>query len=1191
MSLGSVLGGPIGGLAGGFIGSVLGEIVVQSVADLSREKLQDSLRRFRPSRNADIERAILEALRGALQHSRDALRQQPGDATSLPRGLSTEEEALFKAWDSKLQAALKGADAQVHEAVGELSPDAPALAASPDETLADWLLRLLQRLAERETLPEPLREFLQARLPQRFRHEFAQLLKDPRHQRAWIAFQKQMLDAILQAIHEMQTLTPEIAQGVQLLQERQMQLTQAVAEWLESEPDRWQERAHELAQTITEPILHAIHDTRERVEFIVNLLGEKHRYRLLHEGTLRFLQSYAQGVFVGRQEILANLEAFLTTRSSGLAVIHAPAGYGKTRLMMKLLNRLQARGDADVAFHFFSTREELGGLGTRTEYAYAHLLLQLGHITNTKVYLPDGNPDELRAQLLYEIRDLKPPRGRVVLLIDALDEADAPVMHLPLPETLPDGVFVVVSARWDNRPEPPPYLEAWLARADAHYPLDALSESDLRDWVRNIEPLRACADDPDFIRQLHQRTEGLTLYARYLLDELSQSPNPKQALQNAPMGIQKYIEHQIRQLASHVSNAQGIRRMFALLTVVKAPLPQSDLETLCEVSVWDLQNLPQPVRRWFLCSKAGWQFAHPLLAIEFRNALGREPLLMEQKLIDYSARWKEHKSHYALRHYAAHLMERAQHESAAAEALYALATDDTFLQAQREAFPTEPDLPLKAIQQAIQVASQRDEAVILAHLMLRHAAIADEIRFAQSPYEIWSEKGDLHRALRVANLHNPRMRALHCLLLAAALSEPEHRKFIIRNLCDSNIPFYKRRWQERFIRIIEQIIGNEIQNECPELITKMLPNGQSPVQPPLPEESAQNTEGITQSVVDASDGYQQINKHLDDAQRFLHNHSLNDALNSLNRALKIVPEISFKLSSFWTKIVISIARAPSRRQKLKILNELVREAQQVPELEWQARILAAIAEARANIIFPRKDNQIFMQAFRCTSEIRDPLEKAWALRTVVNTVPRIRQVNLRKQVLQQAEEIATAMEDSEGKLEALRAILVVLAQIGEVNRAKNVLKRAKNVARVLQNPEEKENALIAIELALDDKFDDSLNIIQGLKDIYWKNLSLWTIATFFATQQKFSDAVFTIEQLYSDQHEVFPKIANDMLEAGDRRYFKQLLLPCAYFRVSALEMCAALIRAYPEQAEAIGEVVLEFVGAQGADTEAPEPAP
>lgn len=305
--------------------------------------------------------------------------------------------------------------------------------------------------------------------------------------------------------------------------------------------------------------------------------------------------------------------------------------------------------------------------------------------------------------------------------------------------------------------------------------------------MRNIEPLRACADDPDFIRQLHQRTEGLTLYARYLLDELSQSPNPKQALQNAPMGIQKYIEHQIRQLASHVSNTQGVRRMFALLTVVKAPLPQSDLETLCEVSVWDLQNLPQPVRRWFLCSEAGWQFAHPLLAIEFRNVLGRDPMLMEQKLIDYSARWKEHKSYYALRHYATHLMARAQHESAAAEALYALALDDAFLQAQREAFPTEPDLPLKAIQQAIQVASQRDEAATLARLMLRHATIVDEVRVAQSPYEIWRTTGNLEHALKVADLYRPDGRLVWYLMLAAVSFDAEQRNALIRRLTESPV--------------------------------------------------------------------------------------------------------------------------------------------------------------------------------------------------------------------------------------------------------------------------------------------------------------------------------------------------------------------------------------------------------------------
>ncbi len=1104
------MGGPIGGFAGGFIGSVLGEIAVPAAADFSRERLENAIRRFRPPRNADLERAQLEALRNALNRAREELRQQTSDTSNLPRGLSPEEERLFNEWEGRLAEAIRGGDAQVFETVGEQSFDAPALETSPRPAIADWLLNLLQRLTEPTPIPSSLSEFLKTRLPDLFRHEFAQLLKDPQHQRAWIAFQKQMLDATLQALRETQQLTPEIAQGVQLLQERHEQFTRTFSEWLESEPDRWQERARELAHSITEPILHAIRDTRERVEFIVNLLGEKHRYRLLHEGTLRFLQAYTQEIFVGRHDILANLEAFLTTRSSGTAVVHAPAGYGKTRLMMKLLNRLQARGDTDVAFHFFSTREELGGLGTRVEYAYAHLLLQLGHITSMQVYLPDNNPDELRAQLLYQIRELKPPRKRLVLLIDALDEADAPILYPPLPDTLPDGIFVIVSARWDNRPEPPPYLEAWLRRADAQFALDALSEDDLREWVSNIEPLRAYADDPDFISQLHQRTEGLTLYARYLLEDLQESPDPKQALQNAPRGMQEYIQRQIRQLASHVSNAQGIRRMFALLTVVKAPLPESDLETLCEVSVWDLQNLPQPVRRWFLCSEAGWQFAHPLLAIEFRNALGGEAEWMEQALLNHCARWKEHKSGYALRHYSTHLMERAPRDKAAAEALYTLALDDNFLQAQREAFPTEPDLLLKPLQQAIQVASQRDEAVILTQLMLRHAQIVEATRSTRSPYEIWRTTGNLEHALKVADMYEARIRTLWYLMLAEAQPDREQRKVVLERLTESSVLSLERRWHQLFASALLQLIAEDIEKGFLEKLKSLLPDHcWTDIERSFTEETAQAPEEESEVELETIDLYQRAEAQVKRVKRLAQSGQREEALRLFAETLGTTSRIVDAYTPIWALAAIAEARARSgqREQAEQVFGEALAAARVIVEPYWRANALTAIAESLALVGQREEAQQIFDEALKA--------------------YPRI--------------ETATCRGVWESAL------------------------RAEALAREGQREQ-------AIQL-----FDEAVNVVRGVPDIE-KHIGARVIAQEQARAGLFADAVNTAQLLAGKYHEVFPRVAKAMVEAGDRQYYKQLLLPCAYFRLSALRMCAVLIRAYPEQAEAIGKVVLEAIG-------------
>jgi hypothetical protein len=774
LSASAVIPHPIATFVGAVIGGLAGEVVEEGVSDFALLQQSRLLDRLRPLRNADLERAAIRALRDALRVAKRELKNQTGSG-NLPRGLSDDEVAVFRKWDEQLENILKVPDEQLLAATPNMPSDAPTLTALTKESLADTLLTQLRKLAESTTIPESLEHFLKAQLPAIFQTHYSEVLKDPTYNRAWIAFQRQMLEAIFQAIGEL----PGYIRT--LIDEQVVRKQEEILSLLKAEPERWEQRAQKLIQDIKEPILEAIKFNQQQLDYIVELLGEKHYCRLLHEATLRFLDLSMQEVFVGREAILDDLERFTVKRRRGLAVLFAPAGYGKTRLMMRLLARLQARGDIQTVYHFFTSHEALEGLGTRVEYAYAHLLLQLGALQGTTISLPDANPDELRAMLYYQLKELSRAQKPLVILIDGLDEADEPISYPPLPEPLPDGVFVIVSARWDGQSEPPSYLQAWHKRANHVFSLETLREDDLREWLLCEESLRRYAANAEFIRTLHQRTEGLPLYARYLIDDLRKAQDPRQKLHDAPQGIRNYIRQQVSHIAQHVSNAQGVRQMFALLTVTKGALPDSDLIELTDLSDFDLENLPQPIGRWFLRSQLGWQFQHPRLAAEFRRALPNDAKQMERKLLEYCARWDEHKSPYALRYYAAHLAERAISDPADAEHLYALMENGDFLQAQRAAFPDQPELPLSLMRQAIEVASARDEPVPLAKALLLHAQRVGGIRL-QSPARIWRETGNLEYALKVADLYPPRMRPLWYLLLAREQPNPEQRKGILDRL-------------------------------------------------------------------------------------------------------------------------------------------------------------------------------------------------------------------------------------------------------------------------------------------------------------------------------------------------------------------------------------------------------------------------
>jgi hypothetical protein len=71
-------------------------------------------------------------------------------------------------------------------------------------------------------------------------------------------------------------------------------------------------------------------------------------------------------------------------------------------------------------------------------------------------------------------------------------------------------------------------------------------------------------------------------------------------------------------------------------------------------------------------------------------------------------------------------------------------------------------------------------------------------------------------------------------------------------------------------------------------------------------------------------------------------------------------------------------------------------------------------------------------------------------------------------------------------------------------------------------------------------------------------------------------AIATARLILVEREKHLPAIVKSFLEARDRTAFKELLLSCAGHLQSAWEVCGLLARAYPEQATAIAQVVLQL---------------
>ncbi|MEP0886248.1 SMEK domain-containing protein, partial [Trichocoleus sp. ST-U3] len=219
----------------------------------------------------------------------------------------------------------------------------------------------------------------------------------------------------------------------------------------------------------------------------------------------RVVNEYTQ-LFVGREEESKELDKFLHENSSGVILVTAGAGFGKTALLANWVNAWRDK-DCFIAYHFFTQR--YGSVKS----AYRNLLRQL-YIYYKPTYEQIPNDEEdLKIRLSNLLREYAAREGEpLIIVIDGLDEAKN-TFSPPFPTPLPENVFVIASARAEKGEEHK-YLEYWTDNSQMLPPLERLSCGAIAQWLRNTDELAAFAEDTDFVAQLDETTEGFPLYLR-----------------------------------------------------------------------------------------------------------------------------------------------------------------------------------------------------------------------------------------------------------------------------------------------------------------------------------------------------------------------------------------------------------------------------------------------------------------------------------------------------------------------------------------------------------------------------------------------------------------------------------------------------------------------------------------------------
>jgi hypothetical protein len=341
--------------------------------------------------------------------------------------------------------------------------------------------------------------------------------------------------------------------------------------------------------------------------------------------------------FGGRDEALRALDAWLEDPQRPFALLTAPAGRGKSALLVRWMTALRERQpDFPVAFVPVSTR-----FNTNLEsVTFGALATQLARLLGEEVPADPNTPGQVWRSMVSGYLRRPAPQGRLLVILDGVDEAaswDVDGSLFPLDP--PPGLKILVSARLTaHRPRPEDWQRAlaWERRNPYRLELPALDRPGLRDVLEKMGvPLDELARQPFIVEELHRLTGGDPLLVNLYVSDLWQKgeavrrlrPEDLRSLRPDYEGyFDRWWEDQRRLWGSQQPlREKAVRELLNLLSAALGPLRAEDLLRLADPALgldsWMLEESLRPLARFVVQSGQGYVFAHPRLAEYFWNKL------------------------------------------------------------------------------------------------------------------------------------------------------------------------------------------------------------------------------------------------------------------------------------------------------------------------------------------------------------------------------------------------------------------------------------------------------------------------------------------------------------------------------------------------------------------------------------------
>lgn len=339
--------------------------------------------------------------------------------------------------------------------------------------------------------------------------------------------------------------------------------------------------------------------------------------------------------FVGRDFVFAAIERFLVppTPCGYFTVIGAP-GMGKSALFAELVRRTGCVHHAN---------DRLQGVTSAAQFL-ASVCAQLIQTYRLPHRLPAApmTDGELLGQLLTAASAALPAGRRLIIAIDALDEADPPDPRsganlMFLPPRLPPGVFFVMTRRpmdlplVAHVPQDRLVLEDFArenARDAETYLRRAAARPELAAWIAERAPGGAGAPVDAFVRILLDRSESNFMYLRYVLPDIARGKYRDLAWSELPLGLEGYYEDHWRRMGM---TARLLPRdkltVLYVLSAVRHPVSARLIADLSGVDVLAVHPILGEWRPFLHEQRRAGTTYHSLYHGSFRDFLWRRDVL------------------------------------------------------------------------------------------------------------------------------------------------------------------------------------------------------------------------------------------------------------------------------------------------------------------------------------------------------------------------------------------------------------------------------------------------------------------------------------------------------------------------------------------------------------------------------------